>query len=97
MLHQRTPEGHFLQPCKVGVEVVHAPPRRRKACHFVGSEKKTDPETVRFEDSLDVSEAEKTMVVAKKMQKGKGKDVRTPCTDSRDRGPGGTSSEDFPL
>ena len=38
-LHQRTTDVLILQPCRVGVEaVLHVPPRRREACHFVGSE-----------------------------------------------------------
>ena len=38
ILHQRSPEAPILQPCRAGVEVLHVPPRRREACHFVGSE-----------------------------------------------------------
>ena len=36
--HQRTPEVLILQPCRVGVEVLHVQPRRKEACDFVGSE-----------------------------------------------------------
>ena len=57
------------------MKVLHVPPRRREACHFVGSEQ-TDPKIVSFKCSFDVSEAEKA-VVAKKLRKGKeGKAVR---------------------
>ena len=34
----------ILQPCTAGVEVLHVPPRRREACHFVGSEQ--NPQTI---------------------------------------------------
>ena len=63
------------------MEVLHVPPRRREACHFVGSEQNRSPR-LRFEDSFDVSKAEKA-AVANKLRKGKGKVVRAPRSQSR--------------
>ena len=57
-MHQCTPEALIFQPCRVGVGVFHVPPRRREACHFVGSELSRSQGCVRSKDSFDVSEAE---------------------------------------
>ena len=57
------------------MEVLHVPPRRRRACHLVG---KADPNSKRFTDSFAVGEAEKAAVVG--TLKAKGTAVRAPVT-----------------
>ena len=70
MLHQRTPEMLILQHCRVGVEVFHAPPRRREANKSIGSEQNRSQEC-EIRRQLDVSEAEKAAAWRKICERAK--------------------------
>ena len=75
MLHQRTPKVLFCNPVEwVWKYCMSHHIEGRHATSLALS--KTDPKTVRFEDSFDVSKAERA--AAKKLRKGKGKADRAP-------------------